>query len=142
MPEISIRVEGLDEVRAAFDALPENIGPTVTRALTMVASELVEQIQSEISESYPPPSLPYTPPHTRTGALRSSVRIERIEPGRVTVAIGGPGSMVPYAAWLEFGTSKMEERPFIMPMVERITEASITNTIVEEINKDLEAAIR
>ena len=50
--------------------------------------------------------------------------------------------MVPYAAWLEFGTSKMEERPFIMPMVERITEASITNTIVEEINKDLEAAIR
>ena len=81
MPEISIRVEGLDEVRAAFDALPENIGPTVTRALTMVASELVEQIQSEISESYPPPSLPYTPPHTRTGALRSSVRIERIEGG-------------------------------------------------------------
>lgn len=140
MVSFTVRVEGLEELKDSFDSLPDDLGPTITRALTIAASEAVEQIQSSISDSYPPPSIPFTPPHVRTGALRRSARIERIEPGIVTIAVGGPGSIVPYAAWLEFGTSKMEPRPFVEPVIERI-KPGITSIITEEVNKDLEQAI-
>ena len=140
MVSFTVRVEGLERLKESFDSMPNDILPSITRGLTLAASEAVEQIQSSISDSYPPPSLPWTPPHVRTGALRRSVRIERIEPGIVTMGVGGPGSIVPYAAWLEFGTSKMEPRPFVEPIIERIGPG-ISSIITEEVNKDLEKAV-
>ena len=81
------------------------------------------------------------PPHVRTGALRRSVRIDSVEPNRVTIAIGGSGSLVPYAQYLEFGTSEMEPRPFVVPIIERIAP-EIANIIAEEIDQDIQEAIR
>ena len=136
----SVKVRGLDTLLSQLDALPEKIEPAITRGLTIAASEAVEQIQSSISESYPPESVPGMPPHLRTGALRASVRIERVEPMRVTMAVGGPGSMVPYASYLEFGTSEIEPRPFIVPVIERIKDG-IPNIILEEVNKELDKSL-
>lgn len=136
-----VRVSGLDEVLEQFETLPEDIGPAITRGLTRAAAEAVEQIQESISESYPPESLPGMPPHVRTGALRRSVRIDSVEPNRVTIAIGGSGSLVPYAQYLEFGTSEMEPRPFVVPIIERIAP-EIANIIAEEIDQDIQEAIR
>ena len=141
MVSFQVRVHGLDEVLEQFETLPEDLEPSITRGLTKAAAEAVEQIQEEISESYPPESFPSMPPHLRTGALRRSVRIDSVEPGRVTIAIGGPGTLVPYAGYLEFGTSEMEPRPFVQPILERITP-EIPNIIAEEIDQDLEKAIR
>lgn len=136
MVSFSIRVHGLRELLSQFDKLPEDVEPAITRGLVIAASEAVEQIQSSIADVYPPPSLPWTPPHLRTGALLRSVRIERVEPMRVTVAVGGPGTNVPYAAWLEFGTSKMEPRPFIADMMERVAPG-VPDIIAEEIDQEL-----
>ena len=141
MVSFSVRVHGLDEVLQQFETLPENLEPAITRGLTRAAAEAVEQIQEEISTSYPPESLPSMPPHLRTGTLRRSVRIESVEPERVTVAIGGQGTGAPYASYLEFGTSEMEPRPFIQPILERIAP-EIPNIIAEEIDKDLQEAIK
>jgi HK97 gp10 family phage protein len=52
-------------------------------------------------------------PNTDTGALARSVAVE-IRPDGVFV-----GSSVKYAAWLEFGTSRMAERPWLNPALER-----------------------
>ena len=81
------------------------------------------------------------PPHLRTGTLRRSVRIESVEPERVTIAIGGEGTGAPYASYLEFGTSEMEPRPFIQPILERVAP-EIPNIIAEEIDQDLQEAIK
>jgi len=141
MVSFSVRVHGLDEVLRQFETLPENLEPAITRGLTKAAAEAVEQIQESISTSYPPESFPGMPPHLRSGALRRSVRIENVEPMRVTMAVGGEGTMAPYAAYLEFGTSEMEPRPFIQPILERIAP-EIPNIIAEEIDKDLQEAIK
>ena len=141
MTEFSVRVHGLEAVEEAFEYLPENIEPAITRALIKTAAEAVEMILSLISDSFPPPSLPFEPPHVRSGDLRRSVRIESVEPLRVTMAVGGAGTGVSYAAWLEFGTQDMEPRPFVAPVIERISAEAITNLIIEEINADLENAI-
>ena len=140
MVSFSVRVYGLDEVLQQFETLPENLEPAITRGLTKAAAEAVEQIQESISESYPPESFPGMPPHLRTGTLRRSVRIENVEPMRVTMAVGGEGTMAPYAAYLEFGTSEMEPRPFVVPILERIAPET-PNIIAEEINSELEKAL-
>ena len=141
MPDFTVRVTGLQEVLAQFEVLPDRLEPAITRGLTVAASEAVQQIDESISTSYPPESLPGQPPHARTGTLLRSVRIERIEPLSVTVAVGGEGTNAPYASWLEFGTSKMEPRPFIAPVVQRIAP-DVANVVADEITKELPEALR
>jgi HK97 gp10 family phage protein len=63
------------------------------------------------------PSLPGEPPNADTRLLDSSIEtvlVDGPEGGRVNVE-----SNAPYAAHLEFGTSKMAERPYMRPAVER-----------------------
>lgn len=129
---------GLESVLSAFEMAPEKMESLLTRGLLNAASVLVETIQSTISQSFPPPSEPEQAPHLRTGALRRSVRVEDVQPLKVTVAIGGPGSLVPYAGWLELGTSKMEPRPFVTPTTKDL-ERLLPDLITEQINRELES---
>lgn len=73
----------------------------------------VDAIRRDISEPYPPASLPGTPPHFRTGTLFSSVQFDVFQSDEsVTVSVtrrGTPG----VAAALEFGRHGMAARPFM-----------------------------
>lgn len=78
------------------------------------SAELVAAHMRElVGVSYPPASVPGTPPHLRTGNLRDSIRAEVARGGfgfgryygRVVVGAD-------YAGYLEHGTSKMGARPF------------------------------
>lgn len=62
------------------------------------------------------PSAPGQPPNADTRFLDTNIetRIESSNPPRVVVE-----SKAPYSAPLEFGTSKMAERPFMRPAVAR-----------------------
>ena len=115
MVGFTISVRGLDAILSKYETLPENLETHITAGLLNVASEFVNVLLDFINVSYPPPSEPGEAPHVRTGALKRSVRIDSVEPLRVTVAAGGPGSIVPYAGFLESGTSKMAPRPFVGP---------------------------
>jgi len=57
-------------------------------------------------------SSPGKPPKSDTGALSKSVSSKRIGTGASEVRIKSP-----YAALLEYGTSKMRPRPFVAPAV-------------------------
>ncbi len=56
------------------------------------------------------PSRPGEPPHNFTGHLANSIEVTQPNPLLVRVT-----SQAPYSAALEFGTSKMEARPFMRP---------------------------
>jgi HK97 gp10 family phage protein len=55
-------------------------------------------------------------PMSDTGRLANSIEFDALDDLTATV-----GSMVAYAAWLEYGTSRMEPRPYFTPAVEDIT---------------------
>jgi HK97 gp10 family phage protein len=67
------------------------------------------------------PSLPGEPPNADTHILDRSIEVAQTAPLRVEVS-----SNAPYSAALEYGTSKMAERPFMRPAVkakrQRVTE--------------------
>ncbi len=80
--------------------------------LSQAGDLLANAMKAEISTPYPPPSAPGEAPHTRTGELLGSISsIFLKESATVKVGSFGPG----FAAYLEFGTSKMGARPFIWP---------------------------
>lgn len=58
------------------------------------------------------PSKPGEPPNQDTGVLSNNIETVQVAPLRVEVS-----SNAPYAADLEFGTSKMAERPYMRPAV-------------------------
>lgn len=59
------------------------------------------------------PSRPGEPPNEDTGALRRSIKVE--QSGPLTVKVTAGDDNVNYAAFLEFGTSRMAARPFMGP---------------------------
>lgn len=61
-------------------------------------------------------SAPGQYPASDTGRLASSVRMEMPQPGNLT---GRVGTAVNYGPHLEFGTSRMAARPWLMPSFER-----------------------
>lgn len=62
------------------------------------------------------PSAPGTPPNQDTGVLSGNIETHIVaqNPPRVHVT-----SHAPYSAFLEFGTSKMAERPFMRPAAQK-----------------------
>ena len=69
------------------------------------------------------PSLPNNPPAVDTGTLRRSITFdvetdESIINGRIGSTVLDP----PYGAYLEFGTSRMIQRPWLRPALERNQE--------------------
>ncbi len=58
------------------------------------------------------PSKPGEPPNQDTGVLANNIETVQVAPLRVEVS-----SNAPYAAALEYGTSKMAARPYMIPAV-------------------------
>lgn len=73
------------------------------------------------------PSAPGEPPNADTHRLDRSIETNQVAPLRVEVSANAP-----YAAALEFGTSKMAERPFMRPATARKRKevtALVRNTV-------------
>jgi HK97 gp10 family phage protein len=78
------------------------------------------------------PSLPGEPPNEDTGTLRTNIETTQVAPLKVEVS-----SNAPYAAALEYGTSKMEERPYMRPAIDRKRKE-----VVEGVRKAVDAAVK
>lgn len=66
------------------------------------------------------PSKPGEPPNQDTGVLANNIETVLVEPLKVEVS-----SNAPYAVELEFGTSKMEPRPYMRPAVARKKDEAV-----------------
>ena len=78
------------------------------------------------------PSAPNSPPNADTHALSDNIEVVQLAPLRVEVS-----SNAPYFAALEFGTSRMAERPFMRPAV-----AKKRKEVVALVRKAIQHAIR
>lgn len=121
-------VTGVEELNRNLAKMADRYGKAVADALVvsgeMVRSTAVRSIQSRSSGatvtryregggSYTHlVSAPNSPPNTDTGALARSVVVE-VQSEDVYV-----GSGLEYAPHLEFGTVKMQPRPFLNPALE------------------------
>ena len=77
----------------------------------------VYHIRSSINKPFPPASAPGEPPHKRSGNLQAAVDYW-VKKGKLELDIG-VNIDAPYWSDLEFGTKKMEARPFIGVAVKR-----------------------
>jgi len=76
------------------------------------------------------PSAPGQPPNRDTGLLDGSIETEIRSQMPPTVTVT---SRAPYAAHLEYGTSRMEPRPYMRPATERNRD-DVTRAVGEAVN--------
>lgn len=103
MADFYIKVNNLDKVLALKEE-------AVTNAMQAVALKMEAEAKKEITRKvYDTPISPSG--YKRTGRLRNSIAHES---DSTTAAVG---TNVEYAPYVELGTSRMDERPFIRPAV-------------------------
>lgn len=69
------------------------------------------------------PSMPYNPPAVDTGTLRRSITFTVEEDGNKVIGkVGSTIKSPPYGFYLEFGTSRMIERPWLRPALKNNKE--------------------
>jgi HK97 gp10 family phage protein len=141
----TLRVQGIEELRAAMSALADQYGREVAKALLTGGNlvrntsikwineksqgEIVQrQRQSGVGTYDHTASRPGDPPNTDTGALTKSVQVEVRQDGVYV------GSSLDYALYLEIGTSNMAERPWLVPSLTQNTPA-IRKLIADAVQK-------
>ena len=126
---IRIEIAGMEELRRAFSNLYEVFDAAVADAVEDTVYEIDGEVKRRIArgpatgrvyEKYNPrrthtASAPGQPPMTDTGRLVNSIEFDKI--GDLTATVG---SKLAYAAYLEYGTSRIAARPFFRPAIEEI----------------------
>ena len=105
-------------LQAKFRARAEKLDSDTKKAVNSCALKVERDIKASMTPNGP--SAPGEAPAVDTGRLRASIthRVE-MESGE---AAGFVGTSVEYAPWLEFGTTRMQPRPFMVPAIERNRE--------------------
>ena len=125
---MTVRVEGVDQVLKNLEALKGHYGKAIADALVASGNDVrntaIRAIQDQSvgnvvtrtrasGTTYQHiASAPGDAPNTDTGRLVGSVQVE-IEEAAVLV-----GSTLEYAGMLEFGTARMQPRPWLNPSME------------------------
>jgi len=136
--------KGLKKLNRQLDRLQKDIDAPALKALGEAALLLHGEAVKSIQERSPGKivnvggrriqrSKPGDPPNTQTGRLVKSIRwvLNR------TQKIATVGSRLNYAFWLEFGTNKMEARPWLRPAFIKMKDA-----MAEVYTKAISAAIK
>lgn len=93
------------------EAMVREVGKALFAAGEMIQREAQISITTgAVSGKKHQPSKPGEPPNNDTGVLANNIETTQVAPLVVEV-----GSNAPYAAALEFGTSKMASRPYMAP---------------------------
>jgi len=114
------KITGRDGVRRRMGALTGREKVDLVSKALFVGGEMIDAEASRlitegaVSGKNHVPSLPGEPPNEDTGHLRTNIIVEQPAPLRVLVT-----SNARYAVALEYGTSKMAERPYMRPAAER-----------------------
>jgi HK97 gp10 family phage protein len=99
-------------------------GPPIDRAINAALFEAADEVRAEAQRSITAGSVsgknhvaskPGEPPHNDTSVLRNNIETSQPRPFVARVS-----SEAPYAADLEFGTSKMAERPYMRPARDKV----------------------
>ncbi len=103
--KLQITTAGLDDLEKNFPGRADAVDEKV-------AGDIVAYIHDHFSTTSPQPSAAGEPPAVQTGTLKKSVTFERTKKRYYRVLVTAP-----YAKYLEYGTRKMQARPFMRPAV-------------------------
>ena len=129
------KVSGLQK---HFDRLnPRQIQIAAKAGLWVGANEIKVEAQLSITAGSVSgtghfPSKPGEPPNNDTGVLKNN--IETISTGLLSAEVQ---SKAPYAVALEFGTSKVKERPYMRPAAKKMKPV-----VAEHVKAVLDAVLR
>lgn len=105
---ITLDVSGLDRFKERAADLIDQAVDATARSVERAAKESMQG-----GGSPHVPSAPGEPPAIDTGTLRASIHVEEVGPCVRTI-----GDSVEYGIHLEFGTSRMAARPWLIPALE------------------------
>jgi HK97 gp10 family phage protein len=124
---VTMRIDGGEELQRALAALGDEVREATGRVVQETAQDLEAAIKLEIQQGAKTgrvyrrggvshrASAPGEAPASDTGTLIGSIQHERENAHAYSV-----GSRLDYAAFLEYGTSRMAARPFFRPAAEAI----------------------
>ena len=133
---MKINVKNLDKfirrLEKKYQTVQTKTGKAIADCCAVIQREAMESMTNteiDASKSYYThnkriphhPSVAGSPPAVDTGTLRRSITYtvdEKNNVGKVGSVLNDP----PYGAYLEFGTSKMQPRPWLKPAVENSEE--------------------
>lgn len=153
MPDIEFQLQGLDGVLKRLKALPKKVERKLLRRAVRKGATIIRDAARQNARAVDDPSTPES--IEKNIVVQESSRLGRSEGGvamRVGVRGGArapangdgdgkanPGGDTFYWRFIEFGTSKMQARPFMRPAMENNIEAA-TQAVTDELNKGLDAA--
>jgi len=117
-----VKITGAKKVEERLNRMP----PRVIKAVGMALFEGAEILKAEaqvsittgaVSGKNHVPSAPGEPPNEDTGTLRRNIISTQPAPLRARVS-----SNAPYSAFLEYCTSKMAARPFMVPAARKVRQ--------------------
>jgi len=114
-----VKVEGVRELDKALSGLSRETRKEAGRAVFVAADIVKAEAQHLVSQGSTSgqnhvPSRPGEPPNTDTGQLQRGILSRRT--GELSAEVM---SSAPYSAALEYGTSRMAERPFMRPALNK-----------------------
>lgn len=129
MTTVKIEMDGLGQLLKQLQAIGENADDVVIEAINDIATDTHALAVAGIShsggggrtyEKYKPrrthtSSAPGAYPASDLGQLATNVRINGLQQATLASMTAVVGTSVLHGAWLEFGTSKMAARPWLLP---------------------------
>jgi len=139
--DIKVNVKNLKKVMSQLGRLNKDLEQPFQEVVKgggqLIRAEAVKSIQSGaksgiVYEKYNPrrshrASAPGQAPASDTGNLVSKIRVKQKNPNTTIVESGAD-----YSAFLEYGTSKMQPRPFLFPAFEKSKE-KITQAVFKRV---------
>ena len=148
--QINIRVKNLKQAMAKLKNLEKDLEPdfqeVVKGGAQLIRGEAIKSIQSGaksgiVYEKYNPrrthrASAPGQAPASDTGNLVSKITVRQDGQNKTNVE-----SNAHYSAFLEYGTSKMEARPFMLPAFEK-SKKPIVMAVFNRVKKKVEELVK
>ena len=148
--DIKINVKNLKKVMSQLGRLNKDLEQPFQEVVKgggqLIRAEAVKSIQSGaksgiVYEKYNPrrshrASAPGQAPASDTGNLVSKIRVKQKNPNTTIVESGAD-----YSAFLEYGTSKMQPRPFLFPAFEKSKE-KITQAVFQRVVTAIERLVK
>ncbi len=106
------RLAGAERRRAQQDGLEAGIRVVETHVKVNLSQQGSGEIYRRGNVEHQA-SAPGEPPAVDTGNLRSSVMVDDVTPTQATLGVHSD-----YGEYLEFGTSRMEARPYVRPAID------------------------
>lgn len=144
--DFSVKIEGLDKLEGASAQLRQRAADEINKAVfasaQQIRTEAIKSVQdgNKSGRTYRRRSVthrasaPGEAPASDTGRLVNSIQAYASGNGEA-LTVAGRGTVM-YAPLLEFGTSKIAPRPFMVPALEK-SKAWITNRLQDALRRAL-----